>query len=507
MTYADRLLTALRNVDREVVARSRGAHPIAPRWWESLERFYRSGCEQLVVRKGRRVGASTTVMPRLFVATLLVSQHPIPEGETSVLGCVSVKRKEAVSRLRNVEAVLKVMRVPYKMASDEIEVVGTGRVIKVLTASHRTEVGQCIELLWCDELSRWYNEDTSTNPASEVMAALKPSLATVENSKRFLVSSPMGDEDYHAKEYERGDTDDQCVDHFATWDVIPALTKERTKRLEPDEKTWLREYGGVPSATVEENWFGVAPERSVETAPLQPPPHETNYIVTVDPAFAHDQFGWSVSSSIMAGVELTTGKPRRLTQVHAVGQWVPDRSPSEMARRLKREVVDKFCPSHPVVYTDQFEGHSFVEIGRMVGLNVIVVPWTGGSGPTAKITKYRKVRTAMLEGTFKIPANDELIKQFRSVRGVITPMGERIEMPRTAKGHGDMVSAVVMGGEIAMSRSPAQLSVPGARKYTREWYEENARQRREEMAREVRKRNAKRWQKNPHRVMREAMGM
>ena len=44
--------------------------PMPPWWRDTLQRFYLSGKRRLVVRKGRRVFASTCIAPRLAVAEM-----------------------------------------------------------------------------------------------------------------------------------------------------------------------------------------------------------------------------------------------------------------------------------------------------------------------------------------------------------------------------------------------------------------------------------------------------
>jgi hypothetical protein len=118
-----------------------------------------------------------------------------------------------------------------------------------LTANFRLSVGDTIAFAWCDELSRWRDDDAGANPAEQVVGSLKPALATLPNAKLFLVSSPLGVDDYHAKQFDRGDTADQCVAFGTTWDINPTLTEAECRLLEPDEKLFAREYAAQPQGT------------------------------------------------------------------------------------------------------------------------------------------------------------------------------------------------------------------------------------------------------------------
>jgi hypothetical protein len=61
----------------------------------------------------------------------------------------------------------------------------------------------------------------------------------------------------------------------------------------------------------------------------------------------------------------------------------------------------------------------------------------------------------MLEGRLKIHLDPELRREFKLVRGVITAAGnERIEIPRSSKGHGDRVTAIVLAASVALCSTP-----------------------------------------------------
>jgi hypothetical protein len=221
------------------------------KWRETIERFIRGGKRRLVVRKGRRVFASTCVAPRLAVAEMLFGQHPhLPGTPPHVFAFLSVKRGEAANRLRGVKAILDVLGEPYTERDQTIELASRPAVFAVMTASFRTSVGETVAFCWCDEVARWNDADTSANPAEQVIASVSPALATLPDAKLYLVSTPLANEDYHAKAYELGDTEAQCVAFGASWDFNPTLTREVAAELEPDPKLRAREYGGIPAASV-----------------------------------------------------------------------------------------------------------------------------------------------------------------------------------------------------------------------------------------------------------------
>lgn len=222
--------------------------PPLPQWWRhEIARFYRSGKRRWVVSKGRRVYASTGAAPRLGVAEMLFGEHPhLPGTPPLTYAFLSVKLDEAAKRLRGVTAILDVLGEPYVTRAETVELANRPAVFSVVAANLRTAVGDTVAFAWCDEVSRWRDSETGANPAHEIIGSLAPALATLPDAKLFLVSSPLSKDDFHAKAFALGETPAQCVSFGATWEINPHLTEEQTHELEPDYKTWRREYAAIP---------------------------------------------------------------------------------------------------------------------------------------------------------------------------------------------------------------------------------------------------------------------
>jgi len=242
-------LTKLWKLESLLVAA--GLPPMPPWWRREVERFYRSGKRRWVIRKGRRVFASTCVAPRLAVAEMLYGQHPhVPGTPSLVYAFLSVKKGEAAKRLIGVKAILDVLGEKYSEAGDTIELKSRPAVFTVVTANFRTNVGDTLAFAWLDQLARWHDDALSANPAEQVVASLAPALATLPDAKLVMVSTPLGTEDYHARQFDLGETDQQCTSFGASWDINPTLTREACAELEPDPKLLQREYGAIPQATL-----------------------------------------------------------------------------------------------------------------------------------------------------------------------------------------------------------------------------------------------------------------
>ena len=75
-----------------------------------------------------------------------------------------------------------------RATAEELEL-SNGVTIEVATCSYRTIRSRTVIAGLCDEACFWASEDGS-NPASEVIAALRPAMATIPNARLLCASSP-----------------------------------------------------------------------------------------------------------------------------------------------------------------------------------------------------------------------------------------------------------------------------------------------------------------------------
>ena len=224
--------------------------PATSPWWRAqLERFYASGRRQLVLRVGRRGGKSSTLC-RIAVLEAVFGEHVIPPGDVGIVGVVSVDRREASARLRTIAAILNVLRVPYRERDGEIALTRRPVVFRVHTGSVAGVVGGTWICAVCDEVARWRDADTGANPATEVLASLRPTMATQPHARIFLSSSPLGSLDAHAVAFDAGETDYQCTAYAPTWLANPSVTEAQTRADEPIDRVWRREYLAEPQGAM-----------------------------------------------------------------------------------------------------------------------------------------------------------------------------------------------------------------------------------------------------------------
>jgi len=176
--------------------------------------------------------------------------------------------------------------------------------------------------------------------------------------------------------------------------------------------------------------------------------------IAVDAAFSTDTsdlFGWAVCTSLVSGIirDGDLRREKRVTTVHECGGWPVDRAPREMALRLRDEVCKRYGVTRITI--DQYSDRTFAQLCRDVGLTADSIAWVGGDKDGSKNERYRRVRTSLANGSVVLCDSEQLRHDMAECRVFPLPGGgERITVPRTRRGHGDILSAVVMGASEAM---------------------------------------------------------
>lgn len=392
-SHVDEILTRYDEVDARLVAA--GFPPTSPRWRATIERWYRSGKRQLVVRAGRRAGKSST-FSRLGVVEAIYGQHDVPPGDLGTVGVVSTRR---------------------------------------------------------DEVAKWLDSDTGANPATEVLASVRPTMATQPNARIALSSSPMGRLDAHFDAFEEGDNALQTVDWFSTWEANPTLTEQDTRALEPDESTWLREYKAIPqseaeSALLAETLIDAAVRRPPMLWDLPPMPGHA-YVATIDPATRGNAFTLIVA----------TRGPDLVRRIALAREWRGSPSSPLRLDEVFAQIallVRPYGITH--VHTDQFAADALTEIAWRSKLGLVVEPWS----MTTKREAYEELRTITLARQFECHPDPQVASDLLGIRKVLTRVGVSYELAEHGGRHSDYAPAVAMAvsdARLAAAREPVQATV------------------------------------------------
>ncbi len=238
----------LRAIDQKLAAA--GQYPLPDYWLTQAQRLYTHPTADTLVARCGRGSVKSGFGSRVAVNEVLCGGFVVPEGEIHYWFDVSENKAEAAQRLRQYETQLTILGVPFERRGDEITIPHLRRGMMV----RAFEVGRLSgwRAIGCrsDELAKCSADPALDSPASEVLASIQAMMVThtKHRPKLLLLSSPMGLLDEHAARYDRGDTADQITCFGESWVCNPAVGKEETRRREPDERIWRREYAAIPQA-------------------------------------------------------------------------------------------------------------------------------------------------------------------------------------------------------------------------------------------------------------------
>lgn len=142
---------------------------------------------------GRRGGKSFTLaLIAVYLACFRDYKSYLAPGERGTIVIVAADRKQGRAIMGYLQALLREvpMLAPMisKLNSEDVEL-DNNIVIEIATCSFRTIRSRTIVAALCDEMAFW-NDDSSANPDTEVLAAIKPAMATIPNAMLLCASSP-----------------------------------------------------------------------------------------------------------------------------------------------------------------------------------------------------------------------------------------------------------------------------------------------------------------------------
>ena len=142
---------------------------------------------------GRRAGKSFVLaLVAVFLGCFHNYRRHLAPGERGVILVVASDRKQARVIFRYVKALLLTVPMLSKLVEREVAEafdLNNGVSIEIMAASYRSLRGYTVISALLDELAFW-RSDESSNPDSEIIAAIRPAMATIPNAMLLCASSP-----------------------------------------------------------------------------------------------------------------------------------------------------------------------------------------------------------------------------------------------------------------------------------------------------------------------------
>jgi hypothetical protein len=206
---------------------------------------------EAIVIVGRRGGKSRILaLIAVYLAVIRDYDKHLAPGERAVVAVIAVDRDQARAIFNFIEGLLENIELLKPLIVDrtaETITLSNRVVIQVNTASFRSTRGYSFAGVLADEVAFWRNEETSVNPDSEIMRAIRPGLATLPGAMLVMASSPYakrGELYLGFRRYWGDEAADVLCWKAATLTMNPALNPQVVAReYEKDPQSARAEYG------------------------------------------------------------------------------------------------------------------------------------------------------------------------------------------------------------------------------------------------------------------------
>lgn len=199
---------------------------------------------------GRRGGKSrATAALASFIASLCDHSDTLVGGERGVVLCIAPDQRQARITLDYATSALEASPVLRQLitnrTADALEL-SIGVTIEVRAASFRRLRGPTYVAVLADEAAYWYSDEASANTDTEILAAVRPGLATT-GGPLIIISSPYAKRGEVFETFERhfGSQGDPLilVAHGTSRELNPLLPQEVVDRaLARDRESAAAEY-------------------------------------------------------------------------------------------------------------------------------------------------------------------------------------------------------------------------------------------------------------------------
>jgi hypothetical protein len=393
---------------------------------------------------GRRGGKSFTLgLIAVYLATFFDWLPFLTVGERGYVVVVAADRKQARVIMQYISSLLRETPMLEKMiireTAEEIDL--DNRItIEVATCSFRTIRGRTIVAALADELAFWLSEG-SANPDEEVLAAIRPAMATIPGARLLCASSP------HAR---RGALFNAYQRYYGKNDAPVLVWKAPTKTMNPtvaqriideayeaDPAVAAAEYGAEFRTDVERLLTREAVMACVKVGILERQPDRThNYMAFTDPS------GGSGDSFTLA-IAHKEGKTNILDLVRErVPPFSPEATIEEFAGILKKYRITS-------VRGDKYAGEFPREQFRKHGVNYEPADKT-------KSELYGDLVATINSGAVDLLDHGKLISQLIGLDRR-TRSGGRDQIDHAPGGHDDIANAVAGAVLNADQAAPANF--------------------------------------------------
>lgn len=379
---------------------------------------------------GRRSGKSRIVaLIAVFLACFVPYRKHLAPGERASILILAQDRKAARTIFGYVRGLIRECRMLERLVESETResITLTNSVeIAIQTASFRSVRSYTCAAILCDEVAFWMDADSGANPAQEILASLRPSLATIPTSMLMCISSPYrrsGPSFEAYRDHFGQDDDNVLVIKAASQTMNPTLDADFIKQeFERDParaaSEWSAEWRSDLAAFLDDELIEAAIDRD---RPMDLPPAGHTYRAFVDPSGGRgDSFTLSIAhrEDDAVIVDLIRGRKPPFSPQNVV---------SEFATILRAYGLSSVCGDR---YSAEWVVSSFRDNGIYYE-----------ASPKAKSDLYLESLPLWTQGRVRMPDAKVTIAELRGLERRTGRSGrDSVDHPQA--GHDDLANAL-----------------------------------------------------------------
>jgi hypothetical protein len=422
----------LKAIEREAFTRLTG------RAREPLQRV-----EEFAAVVGRR-GGKSRASSTLAVYLAALCEHKLARGERGIVLCIAPDQRQAKITLDYATAIFEASPVLAQLVAnrtaDALELTN-GNSVEVRSASFRRLRGPTFIAVIADEAAFWHSDEFSSNADTEILAAVRPGLATT-GGPLIIASSPYARRgvlwEMHRRHYGPDGDPLILVAQGASRDFNPSLPQSVVDRaLERDRASataeYLAQFRTDVEAFVSFDIVQACVGDHVEMAPI----FKHKYFGFCDPS------GGSADSFTMA----ISHREGERTIIDATREVRPPFSPAgvieDFAVLLKSYRVSR-------VVGDRYAGEFPRELFRKCGIQYVCAD-------KPKSDLFRDLLPMLNSGRIVLPKNDRLLNQIAGLERRTARSGKD-SIDHGPGGHDDLANSVAGVADYSARREASRAS-------------------------------------------------
>lgn len=241
---------------------------------------------------GRRGGKSLILaLIAAFLAACCDWSPYLTGGERGTIMIVAADRKQARAIFRYLKGMLSIPLLAPLIERETLDAIDLGNniTVEILAANFRTVRSYTLVAALADEEAFWLTDEGSSNPDTEIIAAIRPAMATIPRAMLLKASSPYA---------RRGDLYDDYRRYYGQENADVLVWKADTRTMNPtvpesfiaaefekDPANAAAEYGAEFRSDIESFISREAVEACVVSGRHElPPARGIRYVGFVDPS-------------------------------------------------------------------------------------------------------------------------------------------------------------------------------------------------------------------------------